>query len=338
MKFALIGGIGYMGGRLTTHLKSKHHHVRVTTRRSRKNVPPWLSADQVVQDTLQNVDLLRKHLADRDVVIHLASPDEKEAERDPRAALRAGGETTWNILEAIAGLPQKPRFLYLSTFHVYGRSGQGKITERTLPLPSHPYGVGRYLGENITQVFRRREGLPALCVRMSNVVGPPADFTVPRWTLLLGDLCLQAVTEKKMTLRSSPSEQRNFIPMEDAVRALEFLSRPMAPWPEDGVIHLGSPRSLTLDQLARRVARGAAQELGYSPPLVCLSKNRFQGTPGVPLRFSVQRLMAMGFTWNESMDREITHTLKMCREAHAKWGLKMFRVCGVPAHCPSSND
>ena len=168
------------------------------------------------------------------------------------------------------------------------------------------------------------------------MVGSPADFSVPRWTLLLGDLCLQVVTQKKMVLRSPPTTQRNFIPMENAVRALEFLARPMAPWPADGVIHLGSPRSLTLDQLAQRVARCAAREIGNTPTILYLSKTRIDDSARFPLRYSVRRLQHMGFSWNNSMDREITTTLKMCREAYAKWGPKIYRVGGLQAQKPSA--
>jgi UDP-glucose 4-epimerase len=331
VKFALLGGTGYIGGRLARYLKSKRHHIRVTTRRSLKQIPSWLSADQVVQDDLENVEAIRKHLADREVIIHLASPDERQAEQDPRAALRAGGETVWNVLEAIAGLPKKPRFIFLSTFHVYGQSGNGIIAEKTPPRPLHPYGVGRYMGETIAQLFRRRHGVKALCVRLSNVVGPPADFSVPRWGLLLGDLCLQAVTKKKLVLRSPPTTQRNFIPMEDCLRGLEFLARPSTSWPADGIIQLGSPRSLTLDGVARRVADCTKREMGYVPRIHYLTKTPYNAPSEIPLNYSIRRLKAMGFSWNNSMDQEITNTLIMCLDAYAKWGARIYRICGLPA-------
>jgi UDP-glucose 4-epimerase len=336
VKFALLGGTGYIGGRLARYLKSKRHHIRVTTRRSLKQIPSWLSADQVVQDDLENVEAIRKHLADREVIIHLASPDERQAEQDPRAALRAGGETVWNVLEAIAGLPKKPRFIFLSTFHVYGQSGNGIIAEKTPPRPLHPYGVGRYMGETIAQLFRRRHGVKALCVRLSNVVGPPADFSVPRWGLLLGDLCLQAVTKKKLVLRSPPTTQRNFIPMEDCLRGLEFLARATA-WPADGVIHLGSPKTLTLDHVAHGVAECAAKKMGVPPPIVYLSKVE-DVSLRKPLKFSVRRLQRMGFVWTNSFDREVTNTLTMCQEAYKKWGRNIFNVCGLPTTAGRSAD
>lgn len=336
MKIALLGGIGYIGGRLAHYLKSKRHHVRVTTRRSLKDVPSWLSADQIVRNDLTNGSVIRKHLADREVVIYLASPDEREAERDPRAALRAGSETVWNVLEAITGFRQRPRFLFLSTFHVYGQAGRGNVTEKTPPRPLHPYGVGRYMGETVVQVFRRRHELKALCVRLSNVVGPPADFSVPRWTLLLGDLCLQAVIQKEMVLRSPSSTLRNFISMEDTVRALEFLSRPTASWPADGVIHLGALRSLTIGQMARRIAKCASKETGFTPPIHYLTKTTDNATAQVPLNYSIRRLKAMGFSWNNSMDQEITNTLKMCLDAYAKWGPRIYRICGLTAQKSSA--
>jgi nucleoside-diphosphate-sugar epimerase len=328
VKIALVGGIGYIGGRLARFLKSKGHHVRVTTRRSLEDVPSWLSADQVVRNDLTNETLIRKHLADRDVIIYLASPDERETERDPGLALRAASETVWTVLQAICGLSQKPRFLFLSTFHVYGQAGGGNVTENTPLLPIHPYGMCRAIGETITHVFRRRHGFQTLCVRLSNVFGPPADVTVSRWELLLGDLCLQVVTQKKIVLRSPPTTQRNFISMEDCLRGLEFLAHSPT-WPADGVIHLGSPQNLTLDQVAHRLAQCAKRMMGVTPPIVCLSKS--ENTSSLkPLKYSIRRLRSMGFSWTNLFDREISNTLTMCLDAYEKWGKNIFNICGLP--------
>ncbi|MBL0348755.1 MAG: SDR family oxidoreductase [Elusimicrobia bacterium] len=328
MKLALLGGIGYIGGRLTEHLKSAGHRVRVTTRRAAHERPRWTVADEVVRNDLTRPDRIAPLLADRDVVIHLAAPDEIAAVRDPRAAIRAGGETVWNVLEAISRLPRRPAFLYLSTFHVYGQRGRGRVTEQTVPVPCHPYGLGRYLGENVTQVFRHRAGLRALCVRLSNVFGAPADISVPRWTLIVGDLCLQAVLNGRLVLRNPLSDRRNFLPMEDAVRGLAFLARRTASWPTDGVIHLGSPWNLTLGDLARRVARRAERLLGVRPPIGGPAPEA-RPTPVSPLRFSIDRVATMGFSWRNGIDREIDRTLRLCVEGYRRWGARLPAICGL---------
>lgn len=328
VKYALLGGGGYIGGRLTEHLRSRGHHVRLTSRRGARDRPRWVTADEVVVDDLARPDRLARALADRDVVVYLAAPDENASVADPRAAIRAGGETVWNVLDAVTRLKRRPDFLYLSTFHVYGARARGRVTEQSIPVPSHPYGLGRYIGENVTQVFRHRAGLRSLCVRLSNVFGAPVDIAVPRWTLIVGDLCLQAVLKGRLVLRSPLGDRRNFLPMEDAVRGVEFLARRASAWPADGVLHLGSPWNWTLGQMAKRVALRAERWLGVRPPLQGPAPRA--GARPAPLRFSIDRVADLGFKWGDGIDREIDRTLRLCIDGYRRWGRRLPEVCGLP--------
>jgi UDP-glucose 4-epimerase len=246
------------------------------------------------------------------VVIHLAAPDEIVSAQHPIEALRAGGEGTWNVLDALAACEKPPLFLYLSTFHVYGPNGKGTVTEDTPPFPVHPYSVGRFAGETVTQAFRHRHQLKALCVRASNIFGAPVSLDIPRWSLVFNDLCLQAVKDKKLILKTSGVQKRNFIAMMDAVRALEFLSLHSDKWPLDGTIHLGSSLNLSIVEAANHVAKWAPAILGYSTPIEMASQKSGEGTSD--LDFSIARLVKMGFAWKNSIPEEIQATLKLCQK------------------------
>lgn len=325
MRVVLLGGIGYVGGRVGQYLRSQGHHVRVTTRRPLQNVPHWLSADEVVQADLVDRAQLRAALADRDVAVHLAAPDEIDAAADPGAALRAGGELTWNTLAVLAECSPPPLFLYLSTFHVYGRNGCGALDEATVPQPVHPYGLGRYVGEIVTQTFRRQSGITALCIRMSNALGAPLSVDVPRWSLVGNDLCLQAVVTKRLVLKTAGAQRRNFLTLQDAARAIEFLALHADAWPSDGIIHLGSAMNLSIRELAERVAAEVTASLGFTPA-IALATQAAAGH-GQELSFRVDRLSAMGFTWTNHLEAEIRATLRLCEEAERQWGPALFRRC-----------
>src|SRR5437660_5836112 len=199
MRFLLLGGIGYLGGRLANHLKQQGHYVRVTTRRPPARVPSWLQVDDVLQADPLDIAALRPAYASIDIAIDLAAPDEVKSNQDPREALQAGGEGTWNILQALSELPRLPALIYLSTFHVYGSNARGVVDERMVPAPAHPYALGKYVGECVVQAFRRRRNIQGLCVRLSNAFGAPAGNDVPRWSLVFNDLCRQAVLARKLT-------------------------------------------------------------------------------------------------------------------------------------------
>lgn len=323
MRFVLLGGIGYVGGRVGQYLRSQGHYVRMTTRRPLRDVPAWAPADDVVQADLTEEAPLRAALAGSDVAVQLAAPDEIAAAADPLAALRAGGELTWRTL-AVAAERSPPRFLFMSTFHVYGKNARGDVHEEALPLPSHPYGLAHYVGENVTQTFRRRNGIQALCIRMSNALGAPLSLEVPRWSLVCNDLCLQAVASQKLVLRTAGAQRRNFLTLQDAARAIEFLALHPDAWPADGVLHLGSSLNLTIRELAERIAAQVQTTLGFTPDVTVAEGGSSEAGE---LNFHVDRLAAMGFTWTNHADDEIRATLRLCEEGKQQWGSELLQRC-----------
>jgi UDP-glucose 4-epimerase len=313
MRFLLIGGIGYIGGRLTKHLKQQGHYVRVTTRRPLKDVPSWLHADDILQADLLNDAVWHSAFSSIDMVIHLAAPDEIISAQNPRKALQTGGEATWNVLQALSAQPHPPAVIYLSTFRVYGKNARGVLEETTSPAPVHPYALGKYMGECVVQSFRKTNKIEALCVRLSNTFGAPADHDVPRWSLVFNDLCRQAVRDKKLVLKSTGTQQRNFIALSDATRALEFLALNRSKWPQDGILHLGSDHTWSIRQAAEMVSQVSKEVLGYETPNTISPDVRKEES--TEFQFSVARLTHLGFNWANQAEEEIRDTLILCRDA-----------------------
>jgi len=318
MKWLLLGGTGYIGSRLAAYLKSQGHGVRITTRRSRSEVPRWISADEVLSVNLDAKAKLAPALDAIDAVVDLAAPDEVVSAQQPLAALKAGAEQTWIVLETLTDRPAgtRPLFLYMSTFHVYGPNIQGNVDETTTPSPVHPYALGRYLGETIVQTFRKRKLVNAVCLRLSNAFGAPVSADVPRWSLVFNDLCRQAVSQHKLTLKTAGLQRRNFITLEDTVRAIEFIVQHRSAWPEDGVLHVGSSAHWSIQDVAQMVSSHCHRLLGYAPLIE--SPQTADLNPPAHFQFSVERLKAMGFQWNNAVDEEIEATLNICRNVDSK--------------------
>lgn len=298
-----------MGARLARCLTSAGHHVRVATRRALSDVPAWLASRDVV--SLRDRGSLAEAMRGCDVVYHLALPDEVTSEADPLQAMRAGSEWTWTVMDAAANVTPPCRFIFLSTIHVYGSHLRGTVRETTLPFPLHPYALSRWMGETILQFFRHQRGVPALVVRMSNAFGAPESLDLPRWTLVFNDLCRQAATQRRMVLKSAGKQRRNFVTLEDAARALVFLAVPPTPWPEDGVIHLGSELNFSMLEVAEKIGRVADRVVGFRPTLVAPEPT----TRDAPTDFVIDcgRLASMGFEWTNGVDAEIEATLRLCR-------------------------
>jgi len=310
VKYLITGGSGYLGGRLVDYLQKCGEDVTIASRKE-----PGSFAVDTVKIDYSDLGSMIQQVAGFQCIIHLAYPDEIEAVREPGEALRAGSENTWNLCQAISSLADRPLLIYLSTFHVYGKNAKDHITEDIRPLPIHPYALGKYYGEMVVQLFCENNSLKGLCVRLSNAFGVPHTLNITRWSLVFNDLCRQAIVKKQIKLKSAGLQKRNFITLDDTVRALDFLAKHHSEWPQDGILNMGSTINLSILEVAEIVASRTECLFGYKPMIVIpeLAKNEYANNSD--FYYSSARLQRMGFIWRNSIENEVDATLKLIMEA-----------------------
>jgi UDP-glucose 4-epimerase len=311
----VTGARGYLGGRLAQWL-SRQGRVRLRlASRAAAAAPPGLDQTETIAlGDYAAAARLDEACRDADVVVHLAAPNEVEAERDPAGALLGTAVPTLRLLEA-AARAGATRFIYLSTAHVYGAPLEGEIEERRLPRPVHPYAIAHRAAEDFVLAAGAKTALRGLVLRLSNAVGAPLDASVNRWTLLANDLCRQAVTTGRLVLRSSGLQQRDFVPMADACAAIaHFLSPAVAP-AGDAIFNIGSGHGLRVIDLAERIASRHQALFGRTPEIVRPTPARGESAP--PLHYRVDRLLATGFRPAARLDDELDDTLRLCAQAFA---------------------
>jgi UDP-glucose 4-epimerase len=310
-RILITGGLGYVGGRVAGHLQESrgHRRIRLLTRKPPAAWPAWVATCEVVQGDLLDPESLGRAMDGVDTVIHLAALTEVESGRDPHRAMRVNAGGTLRVLDAAAASGAR-RVVYLSTFHVYGPQAPSPITEATVPRPVHPYAISHRAAEDFVLAARHQDRLDALVLRLSNGYGCPRDSGVNRWTLVFNDLCRQAVQTRRLVLRSSGRQYRDFISLRDVGRAVDHcLSLSAEAW-GDGVFNLGGACSLSIRELAERVASACARQYGRRPPIEAGSS--LPGESDEPVRFSIDRLRATAFQPEHNWDEEICQTLKLC--------------------------
>lgn len=312
MRILLTGGFGFVGGRLAQHLQQLGHHVILGSRCVRSS-PDWLQpgASVVVVDW-GNLGSLRQICDGVDVVIQAAGMNAQACEAHPREALEVNGLNTARVLEAATSVGVG-RFIYLSTAHVYASPLTGAISEGTCPRNLHPYATSHVAGEN--QVLRAGlDGLiEAMVVRLSNAFGAPVHKDVDCWKLLVNDLCKQSVETGQMNLRTSGSQQRDFVAMTEVCRVLERLCLPYIRMPQPGIVNLGSGVSQSVLEMAQLVQLRCKQVLGFEPDL--------HRPPGLDERneslyYGADRLADMGIQVKADNRSEIDGLLMFCQATY----------------------
>jgi UDP-glucose 4-epimerase len=307
----ITGGLGYVGARIALHLADDSSlSLRLTSRRGCASKPSWLGSGEIVQwDVAQNGGDI---CADIDTLIHLAALNEIDCAQDACAALDVNGMGTLRLLQAAQAAGVR-RFIYLSTAHVYGAPLVCAISEQTVPRPIHPYAITHKVAEDFVLAARDQGKIEGIVLRLSNGFGAPIAAEVNRWTLLVNDLCRQAVSTGKLVLRSNGLQQRDFITLQDAARCVaHFVAIPKADC-GDGLFNLGGECSRSIYEMTQLVAARCQVVLGFAPPI-----ERVEPRPGeqsLVLDYSIAKLKTTGFSLQSRFEDEIDATLSLCRQA-----------------------
>jgi UDP-glucose 4-epimerase len=305
----ITGGLGYIGGRIAQDLADRGYRVILGTRQPHTAAPTWLPRAEIARLDLSSSSSLIPACTGVEAIVHLAALNEIDSAARPDEALQVNTLGTLNLLQAAEQAGVK-RFLFFSTAHIYGSPLSGTITERTLPRPVHPYAITHRAAEDFVIAAHDRKSLTGIVVRLSNGFGSPVHAGINRWTLLVNDLCRQAVTEKSLTLKSSGLQRRDFIPLSDITRAVDHLLKLPATQCGDGIFNLGGEKSLRIIEVAELIAERCALVLGFTPPV-----NRpVQGSSDISedLDFRIDKLKSTGFSLIANTEQEIDATLAFC--------------------------
>lgn len=312
MRVLITGGFGYLGGRIAVELARVPGFIVRLGSRKPQRPPDWLpEAETTAMDVLEPKSLSAAVVGVQ-AVVHLAAMNENECVADPGKAVLVNTLGTLNVLQAAidAGVE---RFIYFSTAQVYGAPLVGHITEETLPRPIHPYGITHRAAEDFVLAAHDQNKITGIVVRPSNGFGAPTHPDVDRWTLLVNDLCRQVVQTRKMVLRSSGMQQRNFITLSDIGRAVRHLLDLPPGNSGDGLFNLGSDASLSVWEMVRLIAARCQAVLIFRPEIIRPASS--PGEVGLDLIYGIDKLKQTGFCLLGDIDSEIDKTLRLCSES-----------------------
>jgi len=307
----ITGASGYIGSRLSLYLSNVGDVQLILATRRDRHCFPWIAGAKVIRVDWKeraSIERLCENITD---IVHLASMNEIDAEGNIVGAFEATTFATARLVE-VAKRMGVARFIYLSTAHVYGAHLIGRVDENTCPRPLHPYGISHRAAEDIVIHAHLMNDFVGMVFRVSNGYGYPVHAGIKRWTLLVNDLCRQAVMRGRLELRSSGLQYRDFVTITDVCRAVWFAMNLPKTKVGDGIFNLGGGRSETVLQMAKHVAKRCEHVLGISPEIIRREEGNEEG--GSLLDYRIDKLRSVGFNLGGDRDQEIDMTLMACRK------------------------
>lgn len=318
MKILVLGGFGFLGGRIAQYFLKEGHYVLQGTSRDLEPKNFFLDSSEVVRTYWNDKEKLNDICKNIDLIIHASGMNAADCLKDPAEALKVNAVATANILQSAIKMNVK-KFLYISTIHVYTDKLQGTISELNYPTNLHPYATSQRAGEDAVLWAQKNKLIDGIVVRISNGFGVPISKDVNCWRLLVNDLCRQAVEQEKLVLNSSGLQVRNFISISEICSALDFI---LCQLPSNQLvgnespINIGGKDSLSVLNMAKLIQSRCKVILGHTPDLLIKEKNSKEEI--FHLDFNINKLENLGYFHKHKIIEELDSLLKYCSNNFSK--------------------
>ena len=227
MKIAVTGALGHIGSRFIRAMEpGAYQEVLLVDNLSTQRFPSLFDLPSGVPFQFLEEDICSADLTSlfkgRDVVIHLAAlTDASSSVERQKEVERVNYEGTRRVAEACNECGC--RLLFVSTTSVYGTQ-EGVVDEDCAEAklkPQSPYADSKLRAEGLLR--RLGPGLRFVTCRFGTIFGVSAGM---RFHTAVNKFVWQAVLRQPLTVwRTALNQERPYLDLSDAVRALDFLTR-----------------------------------------------------------------------------------------------------------------
>lgn len=260
----VTGGAGFIGSHLVEALAREGHSVSVLdalTTGAKANLASCWDQIEFREGSILDEACLARSAAGCQVIYHLAAISSvKESMDHPLRTHEVNATGSLMVLEAARR--EGASVVFSSSASVYGDSPLNPKREDQAAAPISLYGAQKVLAENCLAAYSGEFGIRGVSLRYFNVFGPRQDPGSP-YSGVISIFIQKALSGEPLTLFGDGSQTRDFIAVEDVVRAnLACLEKGR------GVYNIGTGKETSIHQLAESIleAAGSQSELRFGPP------------------------------------------------------------------------
>lgn len=255
----VIGGLGFIGGHLTSALARAGAAVTVLTP-SRARYPTTAAAFvsagvRIVDGDVRDLPTLRPIVADVESVFNLSGQSGAvRSMEDPWSDLDVNLRGNLVLLEALRQANSAARLVFVGSRLQYGRPDRLPVPETAAGQARCLHAIHKQTVEEYLALYARLYGLRYAVARVTNPYGPgqPQDRTAYGVVNRLIHLALAGET---LTIYGDGMQQRDYIHVEDVTGALLVLGA--APEATGRAYNVGSGTGTRLVDMARLIIETA---------------------------------------------------------------------------------
>jgi len=242
----VTGAAGFIAPHVAAAFEQHGHHVIRTDARADARADALGPGSSLRHDLTSLEDMCRATTG-VDIVCHLGGVGDVDlAGREPHTAAKANVLGTATALEACR-CNQVGKFIYASTWEVYGQPSYQPIDEAHPCAPDHPYSITKLAGEQLVIAFDKFRGVPGIALRLGTTFGMGM-----RANSVFSIFIRQARQNQPITIKGSGQQTRQFTHVRDVAQA--FVLAAQSDW-HGHVFNIVADESISIRQLAEKIAQ-----------------------------------------------------------------------------------
>lgn len=225
MKVLITGGLGFIGTNLAIKCSQLGWDVTIVDNgktdfhKKRRQIIEKQSNSKIYDCSIKSFVLTNKY-KNFDTVFHLAAqPSVLYSVEQPYKSFNNNVQDTTLLLLTEASVSKNiKRIVFASSAAVYGNTNVFPTTEDAPKKPESPYGLQKYIGEQLLELQSRLYNIDTISLRFFNVYGPYQYLTGAYATAV--SAWLNAIKDKKPLRKDGTGEQiRDMVFVDDVVQA-----------------------------------------------------------------------------------------------------------------------
>lgn len=316
LQVLITGGLGFTGSNLARQLVEDGADVTlldiVRSEEKLTTVEDIRDDVEIVDSDVRNAETVSDHVADADIVYHLAAKTSRPAANEnPRENLEINCGGPLNVLEPAAACEQPPHFVYVSTQAVFGQASE-TIDETTERNPIDIYGIHKRTVEDYCQLYSRIKDVPTTIVRPANLYGPRAPLYATGYGIInqfVGD----ALRDESLTV-FEPSDLREFLFITDMVDALVRIGGDDRTFGEQYVLGTGEPHTMreAAEMVVELAGSGSIESVPWTDTWQEIRRGDVKTDPS-----KIER--ELGWSTSVSLEEGLRRTIDFYRTHEAMW-------------------
>jgi len=246
----VTGGAGFIGSNLVDHLVKIGHKVIVLDNfvsGKKTNLTHHKKKDvKIIRTDISKSKNLDKYFKRVDYVFHLAGLVEiTPSIKNPKKYFNTNVIGTLNVVEAAKREGVK-KLIYAASCSCYGSPKNFPTSENEKIDIQHPYGLTKFLGEELVLKYATIFNMPNISFRFFNVYGPRQNI-LGQYSAVFGSFLRQKRANKPLTIVGDGKQTRDFIHVEDLTNAFIKAAKSSL---VNKIYNLGSGKEISINKIA----------------------------------------------------------------------------------------